>query len=149
MDTTTLKAQIRFGVTQPKHNGSGMTKLLVAIPLDCRTMLAEMATSTGTSQQELIRSAIRSFLINEGHYEPGHFVQRLPKVKELKAREKVAKDQAVHQVAPGVSIVKTEPEPKTKTQLKADNRPPQPSPTHTWVVRGSGGYWRARKGTSK
>ena len=62
----------------------------------------------------------------------------------------------VHQVTPTVSIVKTGSElpqadlPAAKpTKTKTESRPPQPTPDHTWVVRGTGGYWRAKKGTSK
>ena len=40
----------------------------------------------------------------------------------------------VHQVTPGISILKDE----TKTQPTIETRLPQPSPYHTWVVRGRG-----------
>ena len=51
----------------------------------------------------------------------------------------------VHQVTPGISILKDE----TKTQPKIETRLPQPSPYHTWVVRGKGGSWRAKKNAQK
>ena len=59
MDTTAIKAQIKAGKAQPKHDQSGMTKLLVAIPLDLRTGLAELPAEFGVSQREIIRQAIR------------------------------------------------------------------------------------------
>ena len=79
------------------------------------------------------------------------------KAKAAKAEETTVKAKAaktVHQVTPTVSIVKTDSElphadlPAAKP-TKTESRPPQPSPDHAWVVRGTGGYWRARKGSSK
>jgi hypothetical protein len=51
----------------------------------------------------------------------------------------------VHQVTPGISILKD----KTKTQPTIETRLPQPSPDHTWVVLGKGGYWRATMNAQK
>ena len=59
MDTTVIKAQIKAGEAQPKHDQSGMTKLLVTIPVDLRTGLAELSAESGVSQREIIRQAIR------------------------------------------------------------------------------------------
>ena len=89
-----------------------------------------MSKATGVSQQDLFRQAIRNLLPadNFGGLQP----------KPTKP---------VHQVAPGISIVRTEPQPKAQAQPKTDSRPPQPSPDHTWVVRGTGGYWRSQERT--
>src|SRR3954447_6669437 len=59
MDTTAIRSKIKAGEAQPKHDHSGMTRLLVAIPVDLRTGLAELSAETGVSQQEIIRQAIR------------------------------------------------------------------------------------------
>ena len=132
MDTTAIKAQIKAGEAQPKHDQSGMTKLL-----------------------EIIRQAIRRL------WEDGPSAiqanARTSTVKTAKAEETTVKAKAaktVHQVTPTVSIVKTGSEllhadlPAAKP-TKTESRPPQPSPDHAWVVRGTGGYWRARKGSGK
>ena len=150
MDTTAIKSQIKVGEAQPKHDQSGMTKLLVTIPVDLRTGLAELSAESGVSQREIIRQAIRRL------WEDGPSAiqanARTGTVKTAKAEETTVK--AVHQVTPTVSIVKTDSEllhadlPAAKP-TKTESRPPQPSPDHAWVVRGTGGYWRARKGSSK
>ena len=155
MDTTAIKAQIKAGEAQPKHDQSGMTKLLVAIPLDLRTGLAELSAESGVSQREIIRQAIRRL------WEDGPSAiqanARTSTVKTAKAEETTVKAKAaktVHQVTPTVSIVKTGSEllhadlPAAKP-TKTESRPPQSTSDHTWVVRGTGGYWRAKKGTSK
>ncbi len=158
MDTTAIRSKIKAGEAQPKHDQSGMTKLLVAIPVDLRTGLAELSAETGVSQQEIIRQAIRRL------WEDGPAAiqanARTSTVKTAKAEETTEKakkakaTKAVHQVTPTVSIVKSGSEllhadlPAAKP-TKTESRPPQPSPDHTWVVRGTGGYWRAKKGTSK
>ena len=59
MDTAAIKAQIKAGEAQPRHDQSGMTKLLVAIPLDLRTGLADLSAESGVSQREIIRQAVR------------------------------------------------------------------------------------------
>jgi len=155
MDTTAIKSQIKAGEAQPKHDQSGMTKLLVTIPVDLRTGLAELSAESGVSQREIIRQAIRRL------WEDGPSAiqanARTSTVKTAKAEETTVKAKAaktVHQVTPTVSIVKTDSEllhadrPAAKP-TKTESRPPQPSPDHAWVVRGTGGYWRARKGSSK
>ncbi len=157
MDTTSIKSRIKAGEAQPKHDQSGMTKLLVAIPVDLSTGLAELSAVTGVSQQQIIRQAIRRL------WEDGPSAiqanARTSTVKTAKAEDTTVKAKAakiVHQVTPTVSIAKTGSEllhadlPATKpTKTKTESRPPQPTPDHTWVVRGAGGYWRAKKGTSK
>ena len=81
-----------------------------------------------------------------------HSTVKTAKAEETTVKAKAAK--TVHQVTPTVSIVKTDSEllhadlPAAKP-TKTESRPPQPSPDHAWVVRGTGGYWRARKGSSK
>jgi len=134
MDTTAIKARKAESsdISHIKTNHKGITKLLVSIPVELRAGLAEMSAETGTPQQELIRQAIRNLLAADG------FGGLEPKPTK-----------PVHQVALGISVVKTEPQAKTQVQPTTDSRPAQPSPDHTWVVRGSGGYWRARKGSSK
>lgn len=157
MDTTAIRSKIRAGEAQPKHDQSGMTKLLVAIPVDLRTGLAELSAETGVSQQEIIRQAIRRL------WEDGPTAiqanARTSAVKTAKAEETTEKAKAaktVHRVTPTVSIVKSGSEllhadlPTAKpTKSMTESRSPQPTPEHTWVVRGTGGYWRAKKGTSK
>ena len=157
MDTTAIRSKIKAGEAQPKHDQSGMTKLLVAIPVDLRTGLAELSAETGVSQQEIIRQAIRRLWEDR----PSAILAnaRTSTVKTAKAEETTVKAKAaktVHQVTPTVSIVKPGGEllqadlPVAKpTKTKTESRPPQPSPDHTWVVRGSGGYWRAKKGSGK
>jgi hypothetical protein len=157
MDTTTIKSRIKAGEAQPKHDQSGMTKLLVAIPVDLRTGLAELSAETDVSQQEIIRQAIRR-LWEDG---PSAILAnaRTSTVKTAKAEETTVKAKAaktVHEVTPTVSIAKTGSEllhadlPVAKpTKTETESRPPQPSPDHAWVVRGTGGYWRAKKGTQK
>ena len=123
--------------------------------LDLRTGLAELSAESGVSQREIIRQAIRRL------WEDGPSAiqanARTSTVKTAKAEETTVKAKAaktVHQVTPTVSIVKTDSEllhadlPAAKP-TKTESRPPQPSPDHAWVVRGTGGYWRARKGSSK
>ena len=155
MDTTAIKSQIKAGEAQPKHDQSGMTKLLVTIPVDLRTGLAELSAESGVSQREIIRQAIRR-LWGDG---PSAIQanSRTGTVKAAKTEETTVKAKAVktvHQVTPTVSIVKTDSEllhadlPAAKP-TKTESRPPPPSPDHAWVVRGTGGYWRARKGSSK
>jgi hypothetical protein len=157
MDTTAIRSKIKAGEAQPKHDQSGMTKLLVAIPVDLRTGLAELSAETGVSQQEIIRQAIRRL------WEDGPSAikpnARTSTVKTAKAEERTDKAKAaktVHRVTPTVSIVKPggvlarADLPAAKpTKTETESRPPQPSPDHTWVVRGSGGYWRAKKGSHK
>ena len=122
---------------------------------DLRTGLAELSAESGVSQREIIRQAIRRL------WEDGPSAiqanARTSTVKTAKAEETTVKAKAaktVHQVTPTVSIVKTDSEllhadlPAAKP-TKTESRPPQPSPDHAWVVRGTGGYWRARKGSSK
>ena len=45
MDTTAIKSQIEAGEAQPKHDQSGMTKLLVTIPLAWIPTEGEMANN--------------------------------------------------------------------------------------------------------
>ena len=134
MDTTAIKARKAkpTDISHIKANRKGTTKLLVSIPVELRAGLAEMSAKTGTPQQELIRRAIRNLLAADSF---GGLQSKPTK--------------PVHQVALGISVVKTEPRAKTEAQPTTDSRPAQPSPDHTWVVRGAGGYWRARKGSSK
>ena len=134
MNTTAIKARNAepADISHIKANRKGTTKLLVGIPVELRAGLAEMSAETSTPQQELIRRAIRTLLAADGF---GGLESKPTK--------------PVHQVALGISVVKTEPQVKTQVQPTTDSRPTQPSPDHTWVVRGSGGYWRARKGRSK
>ena len=134
MDTTAIKAQIRAGEAQPKHDQSGMTKLLVAIPLDLRTGLAELSAESGVSQREIIRQAIRRL------WEDGPSAiqanARTSTVKTAKTEETTVKAKAVktvHQVTSTVSIVKTGSEllhadlPAAKP-TKTESRPPPAFP---------------------
>ena len=59
MNTTAIRSKIKAGEAQPKHDQSGMTKLLLAIPVDLRTGLAELSAAPGVSQQEIVRQALR------------------------------------------------------------------------------------------
>ena len=55
----------------------------------------------------------------------------------------------------GDSLPLAPPEKRLRKRLpsaeptKTEIRPPQPTPDHTWIKRGTGGYWRAKKSTSK
>jgi hypothetical protein len=114
-----------------KRNRNLNTKLLVTIPLDQRIGLAEMSNATETSQQELIRRAIGIMLAEfavAGKYHRGSKAEPVAKVQT--------------QIAPGISIIREPSQSET-------TRPPQPSSDHVWVVRGSGGYWRAKAGNKK
>jgi hypothetical protein len=116
-----------------KRNRKLNTKLLVTFPLQQRIGLAEMSHATEVSQQELIRRAIGAMLADFD-----------ASAKKLQAPSPMAKKKVKSQThsTPASSFIS---EPK-----QADGtRPPQPSPDHVWVVRGTGGYWRAKAGMKR
>ena len=132
--------ETRKRVYDIKQNSHGMTKLLVAIPMSQRIGLAQVSTETSIAQQELIRMAIGSLLAEHGI--------------EGDSQTQHARSTPVVKLTPSVSIIR-EPvsTPAIKKALSAalfvrtntgpePAQPTRPSPDHTWVVRGSGGYWR-------
>jgi hypothetical protein len=50
LDTTSKKALIRAGKAQYNQTGTGLSKLLVLIPVRSRIELAQLAKAKGTSQ---------------------------------------------------------------------------------------------------
>jgi len=132
--------ETRKHVHDIKQNSHGMTKLLVAIPMGQRIGLAQVSTETSIAQQELIRMAIGSLLAEHGidgdtqrqHARPTPVTQLTPSVSIV--REPVSHPDIKKALSAALLVQKnTGPEPA---------QPPRPSPDHTWVVRGSGGYWR-------
>ena len=132
--------ETRKRVHDIKQNRHGMTKLLVAIPMSQRIGLAQLSTETSIAQQELIRMAIGSLLAEHGidgdtqrqHARPTPVTQLTPSVSIV--REPVSHPDIKKALSAALLVQKnTGPEPA---------QPPRPSPDHTWVVRGSGGYWR-------
>jgi transposase InsO family protein len=114
-----------------KRNRNLNTKLLVTIPLDQRIGLAEMSKATETSQQELIRRAIGAMLADFAVVGKDH-----------RATKSKTSAKAQTPITPGISV------DREPLQVN-DTRPPQPSPDHVWVTRGTGGYWRAKAGNKK
>ena len=55
MDTTAIRSKIKAGEAQPEHDQSGMTRLLVAIPVDLQTGLAELSAETGVKSRSSAR----------------------------------------------------------------------------------------------
>ncbi len=219
MNTTELKNAIRTGEHTYTHSQTGLTKLLVAIPLGLRTSLAQLSAVSGFSQQEIIRQAVER-IIDEGQVALVHNERtskvaseakaereaeraertavrkqarfdKLQAMATAKAERAASREQAKAEREAGKAQILAE---KTKAALekiaaKAENeqpvalvpvvqaevwsepvkpadigiqadsiehvvdsitsRPSQPTPAHTWVVRGAGGYWRAKKGTTK
>ena len=142
MNTTAIRSKIKAGEAQPKHDQSGMTKLLVAIPVDLRTGLAELSAETGVSQQEIIGQAIRR------RWEDGPSAiqanARTSMVKTAKAEETPGRPRLRRPSTgspPTVSIVNTGSEllhadlPAIKP-TKTEIRPPQPTPDHTGSCEG-------------
>ena len=137
MDTTRQKALVRAGKADYTHTPSGMTKLLVGLPLQDRQALAELAKAKGASQQELVRFAISALL-----EDPSQFVPASKPTKAEPAKAKKAKPEPV---------MISQPEPTLNELIapSSNGKPVQPSPDHVWVKRGQGGYWRRAKRTGE
>lgn len=132
--------ETRKHVHDIKQNSHGMTKLLVAILMSQRIGLAQVSTETSIAQQELIRMAISSLLAEHGidgdtqrqHARPTPVTRLTPSVSIV--REPVSTP-AIKKALSAALFVRTNTGPEPAL-------PPRPSPDHTWVIRGSGGYWR-------
>ena len=162
MDTTSKKALIKAGKATYNQTGTGLSKLLVLIPVPHRIELARLAKANGTSQQELIRFAIASLLEDPSQFAPAPKPAKTkpePVQPELTLQEQLAVAVAsedyteaarLRDLIANLGLAEASPSsiPGCEPEIIAQ-RLPQPGPEYTWVNRGSGGYWRRGKRPSE